>query len=82
MLRKTTHGNTKRVRKGWYHIEMERVMMCDFVENNAKRMPLKSRMSIDGMRHTTNYSKHVQIRRYSSSNQYGIANIGIQGNIY
>ena len=46
------HGNKGIIRKGWDYVEMARVVLRDFVNNNAKRMPHKSITAIDGKRET------------------------------
>ena len=47
-----THGNTRIIRKGMKHVEMEKSIIQGFIDNNDDQMPHKSRTTTHGARET------------------------------
>lgn len=50
--KKFMHGNLGVMGKARNHIEMDKAIIHDFVENNSERMPYKCRTLVDGSRET------------------------------
>ena len=47
-----SHGNTRIIRKGMTHVEMEKSLIQGFIDNNADQMPHKSRKTMHGTSET------------------------------